>query len=439
MPGKARLTMAILRRRPFYGWLIVAVIFVGGVFNTGISLWGIGLFVKPMEEELGWSRATFFAALSLRGLIAGLLSPFVGPLLDSRKGPRRLMLAGSALLGVSIAAMTLVQEVWQLYLLFGVFGAFALLGSSQLVGEVVLPKWFVRRRGRAMAIASMSTPLSGMFMPALIQVLISNLGWRDAWLTLGLAALALLIPLAFLVRTTPEELGLRPDGDAEPPTLSEAAASRRAAMREEVSMTRGEAVRTRAFWVLLLAMSLFSLHSQGFQANWMPYFQDQGFSVATGSAAIAFYGVFSLLARLFWGLLAERFNISRLLSVGTTITAATVAILLSADTAFLLFLYVALQGLTLGGQFLLQPLAVAGLFGRAHLGAIRGIMRPAITFASAAGPLVIAALYDIQGSYQWAFIFVMVSWFAAGVGYYFVSPATHRFLRRTPQPASSDA
>jgi hypothetical protein len=114
-------------------------------------------------------------------------------------------------------------------------------------------------------------------------------------------------------------------------------------------------------------------------------------------------------------------------------------ILLNANSVFLLFLYVALQGMTLGGQFILQPLAVANLFGRAHLGAIRGVMRPAITFSSAAGPLLIAALYDAQGSYHWAFIFVMISWFASGLGYYFASPSSRRFRSPASQPAVGDA
>jgi MFS family permease len=420
------------RRRPFYGWWIVGVIFLGGVFNSGLTLWGIGIFVKPMEQELGWSRATFFAALSLRGIIAGLISPFVGPYLDSQRGPRYLLLGSSLLLGASIAALALVQEVWQFYLLFGVFGAVAFTGSSQLVGEVVLPKWFIRRRGRAMAISSMSTPISGMFVPAVIQVLISSFGWRDAWLILGLAGLVLLVPLALLVRTTPEEMGLRPDGDADVMPAVTPGAGRVVTTGEE-SLTRAEAIRTRSFWVILLAMSLFSLHSQGFQQNWLPYFQDQGFSVATGTAAIAFYGIFSTGARLFWGLLAERIYITTLMAVGTILTAATILILLNATTVPVLFLYIALQGMTLGGQFLLQPLAVANLFGRGHLGAIRGIMRPALTFSSAAGPLVIAALYDAQGSYHGAFIFVMVSWFASGACYFLASRLRRPSSSATPQ------
>jgi MFS transporter, OFA family, oxalate/formate antiporter len=427
-----KLTQA--KSRPFYGWWIVGVMFLGGVFNSGLSLWGIGIFIKPMEEELGWSRATIFAAVSLRGVVAGLLSPFVGPLLDTQKGPRLLLLTGSVLLGTSIAALSLVQEVWQYFLLFGVIGAFALLGSAQLVSEVVLPKWFIRRRGRAMALSSMSTPLSGMFMPALLQILISSFGWRDAWLILGLAGLVLLVPLALLVRTTPEEMGLYPDGDDAP--AARPAGSPAVAVAGEESLTRAQAVRTSSFWVLLLAMSLFSLHSQGFQQNWLPYFQDQGFSVATGTAAIAFYGIFSTSARLVWGLLAERVYITTLMAVGTTITALTIAILLNATTVFVLFLYIALQGMTLGGQFLLQPLAVANLFGRAHLGAIRGVMRPAITFSSAIGPLVIAAMYDAQGSYHGAFIFVMVSWLAAGACYYLASRLRRSVSVKTTEPVA---
>ena len=290
----------------------------------------------------------------------------------------------SVLLGLSIAGLAFVREIWQYYLLFGVFGAIAFTGSSQLVGEVVLPKWFILRRGRALAIASMSTPIAGMFVPAVIQILISNFGWRDAWLVLGIAGLVLLVPLALLVRTTPEEMGLLPDGRLDPVTPA-SSGNVRVENRED-SLTRSEALRTRSFWVLLIAMSLFSLHSQGFQQNWLPYFQDQGFSIATGTAAIAFYGIFSTGARLFWGLMAERFYITTLMAIGTTLTAATILILLNATTVFVLFLYIALQGMTLGGQFLLQPLAVANLFGRAHLGAIRGIMRPALTFPALQGP-----------------------------------------------------
>jgi MFS transporter, OFA family, oxalate/formate antiporter len=420
--------------RPFYGWWIVGVMFLGGVFNSGLSLWGIGIFIKPMEEELGWSRSTIFAAVSLRGIVAGVLAPFVGPLLDTQRGPRVMLLIGSILLGSSIAALSLVQEVWQYFLLFGVVGAFAMLGSAQLVSEVVLPKWFVRRRGRAMALSSMSTPLSGMFMPALLQVLISSFGWRDAWLILGLAGLVLLVPMALIVRTTPEEMGLHPDGDATPVTHDTGAV--RVAGANEESLTPAQAVRTGSFWVMLLAMSLFSLHAQGFQQNWLPYFEDQGFSVATGTAAIAFYGIFSTSARLFWGLMAERVYITTLMAVGTTLTALTIVILLNATTVFVLFLYIALQGMTLGGQFLLQPLAIANMFGRAHIGAIRGIMRPALTFSSAAGPLVIAAMYDAQGSYHGAFIFVMVSWLAAGACYFLASRLRRSF---TVQRATANA
>jgi sugar phosphate permease len=360
-------------------------------------------------------------------------------MLDSARGPRVLVLAGSVLLAASIGLLTFVQEVWQFYVLFGLLGSLALVGSPQQVGEVVLAKWFVRQRGRAMALSSMSTPLSGMFMPVLLQILISSFGWRDAWLILGVAALVLMVPLSLLIRATPEEMGLRPDGDPERPQPVGGTSSVRVVHQDERSMTRSEAVRTRSFWMLLLAMTLFSMHGQGFQQNWMPYFQDQGFSVATGTAAIAFYGIFSTLARIFWGLMAERVYITTLMAAGTSVTAATILILLNAETAFVLFLYVALQGLTLGGQFMLQPLAVANVFGRAHLGAIRGVMRPALTFSSAAGPLIIAAMYDAQGSYKWAFAFVMFSWFGAGACYYLASRLRQPLRSAAPLPAAGEA
>jgi sugar phosphate permease len=417
--------MTLKRPQIFYGWIMVAVAGLGGVFTLGTGLWSIGIFVSPMQDELGWSRTAIFGALTVRALVAGALSPFIGPFFDTRNGPRIMSIVTAIILGISMMAIRWVQEVWQFYLLFGVLGAVANVSGGTVLVESIVPKWFIRKRGRAVAMASMGGAFGPVF-PAGIQVAILAFGWRDAWLALGAFTLAVLLPLAFLIRTSPEDMGLLPDGDVEPEeqlgAVSSASSPQAARRVEEVSLTRGEAFRTPSFWMLVVIFSITSLGVQGFIANWLPYFQDIGFSAKTGALALTVYGAFVLPARFLWGFLAERYSVRYLLMIQHILTALGVIILLSIGNIGMLLLFAVFMGLAYGGYIPLQRLIYPIYYGRAHLGAIRGSMRPAITVASAAGPLLIAGLYDIRGSYTLAFTVVMSTWLLAGLMFMFAKP-----------------
>lgn len=417
--------MTLKRPQIFYGWIMVTVAGLGGVFTLGTGLWSIGIFVSPMQDELGWSRTAIFGALTVRALVAGALSPFIGPFFDTRNGPRIMSIVTAIILGISMMAIRWVQEVWQFYLLFGVLGAVANVSGGTVLVESIVPKWFIRKRGRAVAMASMGGAFGPVF-PAGIQVAILAFGWRDAWLALGAFTLAVLLPLAFLIRTSPEDMGLLPDGDVEPEeqlgAVSSASSPQAARRVEEVSLTRGEAFRTPSFWMLVVIFSITSLGVQGFIANWLPYFQDIGFSAKTGALALTVYGAFVLPARFLWGFLAERYSVRYLLMIQHILTAWGVIILLSIGNIGMLLLFAVFMGLAYGGYIPLQRLIYPIYYGRAHLGAIRGSMRPAITVASAAGPLLIAGLYDIRGSYTLAFTVVMSTWLLAGLMFMFAKP-----------------
>jgi MFS family permease len=241
--------------------------------------------------------------------------------------------------------------------------------------------------------------------------------------------MAAMLPLAFLIRTSPEDMGLLPDGDVEPEEgrgeSSSANAPQIARRVEEVSLTRGEALRTPSFWMLVLIFSITSLGVQGFISNWMPYFHDIGFTATTGALALTVYGFFVFLARFLWGFLAERYNVRYLLMIQHILTALGVIILLSIGNVGMMLLFAVFMGLAYGGYIPLQRLIYPIYYGRAHLGAIRGSMRPAITVASAAGPLVIAGLYDARGSYTLAFTVVLSTWLLAGFLFMLAKPPKH--------------
>ena len=421
------------RPRIYYGWVMVFVALVSGAFTTGVGVWGPSLFVQSMEAELGWSRTSIYAALTIRTLLSGVFAPFFGPMLDRKHGARALAVAGALLFGGSLIGLRWVTELWQLYLLFGVVGSVAQAGSGYILATAILPKWFIRRRGIAMGIATMGTGLGSFFVLG-IGSTVTSLGWRDAWMAIGIVTTVVLLPLGFLVRRRPEDLGLLPDNDppvqdmparapgAAPVVASAAATGAAPVVALEHSLTRRQAVRTPAFWLLIGVLAAAGFGLQGYQSNWVPYLQGEGFSLRQASLAVLMYGTASVIARLLWGYLADRFPVRHLITIAALLIAAGIFIFINVASMPVLVFYMMLAGLTIGGWVLLNPLIVANYFGRAHLGSVSGLMRPVSTIAVASGPVVVAALYDATGTYTWAWVMMAGTWALAALLVFLARP-----------------
>jgi MFS family permease len=380
------------------------VTLVAGAFTSGAGFWAFTLFVKPMGDDLGWSRPELYGAMTVRALGNAALAPFMGPLQDSKLGPRVFAIGTAATMAASMILMKWIDDLLLFYLVFGLLGSLANFGSSEMMLSVVLPRWFVRQRGRALGIGSMGTALGPLLFPFIVTGLLSVFDWRDAWVALGLITLVVLGPVSLLVRSRPEDMGLTPDGDAKP--IAVAAPSRNAP--SEHDFTRSEAAKLGAFWLIVFAASMTTLGTNGFHANWLPFFQDEGFSAAEGSLAATAYGICSVTTRVFWGWGAERVSLRQLMALQSALTALSVLAFLLIDSRLVLVLAAAFNGLALGGVFIMRPMIVATYFGRANLGAINGLMRPFITGASAASPLLVAWIFDARGSYD------LVIWLLAG-------------------------
>lgn len=342
-------------------------------------------------------------------------------------------------MSVSLIGLKWVDNLGTFYFLFGALGALSMIGGAEMLTVAIVPKWFVRRRGRAMAIASTGTAMGPLFFPFLVHGIISLVGWRDAWMVIGIIILVVLVPLSFLIRSRPEDIGLLPDGDTVPvPSSDESPSTEPAssplasaslpleATQKERSMTRGEAIRTRTFWLLIAAFTLAMLGMGGFHANWIPYFEDLGFSPSTGAWAATAYGVCSISIRLLWGVLADRFPIRYLMVAQSLLTGLSIILFLNIVNVPTLILAGGFHGIALGGFFIMRPLMVANYFGREHLGAINGILRPFVTFSGAMSPLLVAGMFDIYGSYKEAFLLIIVTWFAAAAVIYLARPPRSR-------------
>ncbi|MHB8909177.1 MAG: MFS transporter, partial [Syntrophales bacterium] len=198
-------------RRPFYGWIIVGVSFLIGFTESGVFQNILSIFMKPMVEEFGWSRASVTGAIAFGSVSGGLLSLVTGPILD-RYGPRMVCFWGILLLSLGLGAMTFVNHLWELYLFFGI-GRMVAVGVLSLGISVSVANWFVRYRGRAMGITRVGDRLGSTLLPLMVQFLILGLGWRMAWGTLGAVVFLMSgIPALLFLRHRPEDMGLLPDG-----------------------------------------------------------------------------------------------------------------------------------------------------------------------------------------------------------------------------------
>ena len=395
-----------IARLPFYyGWVIVAVIFMRS-FTTAGAIWATGVLSVPMHDDLGWSRSVIFAGITLRTLGAATGGFLFGKYLD-RTGGARLLGFGSGIVAASgLFLVAVVQESWQFLLIFGLLGGLLGAGPAALLMGAIVPKWFIRRRGRAVATATMGTGLAAFILPVVITLVSETLGWRYAWVFLGCFSVVLAVLPALLLRTRPEDIGLRPDGDTDEPAQDGQPQRRRT---EEVSFTRAEAMRTPTLW-LIVAIAMFASVSPGaYPINLVPAFVERGFSPSTAAIGFSAYGMLSFGGRFFWGQLADRLHIRKVLLIVATYTGMTVPLLLilPGDIALISG---AVAGLGIGGWVGLNQVVWAAYFGRDNLGAITGSVRPFVTLSGATGPLYAAVLADLTGNYTLSYSLMALSW-----------------------------
>ena len=386
----------------FYGWWIVAVLLLVEFVGAGGGLFTFGLYIKPMSEELGWSRTLIVTAVTVRTVITFLFAPIIGVFLD-RYGPRVIMSIGALIGGAALISLGSVHSLWHWYLAYGVGGALGLGLTGGLVIQTTVAKWFVRRRGLAMAITSSGFGFGGMVTAPITQVIISTVGWRTAWVIFGLIMCIFASPASALVlRRTPEDLGMLPDGAPAGITPADAGGSHgRASRWEEVSWTPAEAIKTRTLWLMTAAVSLNILALSAVLTNQAAYVTDRGLSDAMAAAVVTMVSGLLAVANLVWGLLAERFPVRNLVVLSFLIASVGLSILTTATSLPIFVLYAVIFGSRDGA--VLSGLVYADYWGREYLGAIRGYVTPFQTAASAAGPLLAALVFDRRGSYAAAF------------------------------------
>ena len=416
----------------YYGWVIVGAALTTQFIAVGAQTGVIGAFTKPMTEALDWSRSELFLSETIAQLVMAVIGVRLGPYVD-RLGTRPVMLVGIAVLVPSLLLISQVTELWQWLILRG----FVMAGGVALVGlfvaSVAVSKWFVTLRGRALGFASMGVSLAGVVWPLLATLAIDELGWRGAWALVAGVALLALIPAALLMRRQPEDYGLEPDGGAQPTPARRAAA----ALDYRESLDRRAAVRTPAFYLIVVTFGLcivgvFAILTQG-----IPFLTDSGFSRGEAAALSSTMSLLAMLTKPPWGAAADRWNPKALAATGFVIAGLGTAMLVPAAQAGslpLVALAMVIIGIGWGGNIPIHEVIWAATFGRRYLGAVRGLGFPVTAAIAAATPLALASYFDAVGSYADAFYFCAGLWFVALFLILFV-----RRPARPPDPAAAPA
>ena len=295
-------------RNAYYGWYILVAAVIGMAIASGVSFWVLGYYVTPLEEEFGWSRTLLQTGISVSLLVSGLASPLAGRVVD-RYGPRRSIIWGTIFTCASYVLLATTSSILEWYLYFAINSFFRGF-MFYIPFQVLISRWFERKRGRAVGIMAMGFSLGGFLMP-LMQQIIDNVGWDVSFLFAAAILAVVFLPLGlFLVRDHPHEKGLEVDGEPAP------AGSEGGRPGMFSGLTVKQAMRTWNFWVIALAFATFFFAMFGWMFNGTPVYESMGISRETISVILSLQALGGLISRPTFGLLAERIPSIELASVG---------------------------------------------------------------------------------------------------------------------------
>ena len=324
-------------RRIYYGWYIVAVGFIANVTSSFALASTLSIFLKPLTADLGVSRGVFSLLRSGEGLISASMAPVVGTLVD-RHGSRWLVTVGALVAAVGYLLLSQVEVFWHFVLVRWTLVTVgdALLGY--MVINVMICRWFIQKRGRAIAFSSMGIGFAKIVMPFLVASLLVSLGWRHTWALFGALTVLLVAPALIYIRRSPEDMGLHPDGlDPEVVAQREAARPLARAAAEDRIWSRGAGLRTRAFWLIVAVFGVSAVGVTGVNLHVFPYVTDLGYSDYGAAGIMGIIAFTQLASPLVWGLIAERVDVRRATLVKFLIQAAGLTLAITSDSLALVY------------------------------------------------------------------------------------------------------
>jgi len=390
----------------FYGWWVVAACFVLCFLFAGAGFYSFSIFIKPLENEFGWDRAAISLTMSIHFIIGGLMGPFVGKLTQTY-GPQKVMTLAAIGSGACFLLVSLTQSLWYFYVIYALL-ALMLCGIGVVPVSSLLANWFSKRRGTATGAALVGIAAGGLLLAPLLGSITTRFGWKASYIFLGLLVWVVALPVIQLViRGTPAELDLAPDGATRDITVNHTAD--RVLQNALAGWPSSTALRSHVFWCLAASFFLAPIAQLGVLQHQVPLIMDAGVSQATAATALGLTAGIGGLGKLSFGRFSEIMPFRYVVTLCFGLQALAVFILANANGMAMLWLYVAIFGFSMGGVVVLLPVAVGHFFGLASFGFLLGMLWMINAIGGALGTYVAGLIYDYTGAYQYAlYLFIAV-------------------------------
>ena len=388
----------------FYGWIVVAAAFCVALVAYGVQ-YSFGIFLKPLSQDLGLTRTVVSGAVSLFMFSRGALAIFTGWATD-KYGPKKIVAIGGLFLGLGLLLTSQVSTAWQLYLFYGLMVGFGLsVAFAPLVATT--SRWFVSKRGLAVGIVVAGIGMGTVVMSPLARYLVATYEWGLSYVIIGLLALLIIIPAALFLRHSPEEKGLLPLGKAEVIAANEGNST--IALKGDNLNSGGgfslrEAMRTRAFWVLLTLIIFWSIGIQMIMIHIYPHATDLGIAEVVAANFLLTIGLFSIIGRLAMGAVSDRLGGRVTLTICLIMLALAMFWLLWAVDIWMFYLFAVVFGFAYAGCVPQLPIIAGELFQLRSIGAIIGVQMLGVAIGGAIGPVLGGYVFDVTGTYYIAFL-----------------------------------
>ena len=381
----------------YYGFIIVAVCFIlqavgWGIFNS------LGVFFKPLMTEFAWPRSLVASATSLGMLIAGTNAILLGRLSD-KYGPRLTMALSGIFLGCGFILMARISTLWHMYLSLSLIAAIGVSGTDVVLLSTAT-RWFIKYRGMMLGIVKVGTGVGMLIMPLLLNYLISDFGWRTAFVIMGILCLVAYIMGSQLLVRDPGKKGLAIYGNrAETPNNHG---------DTEEGVTLKAAIRTVSFWLIGASFFIVLFCVVTILLHLVPHAIDLGISPSNAAKVLSTVGALSIAGRFLMGAAGDRVGTRNALIICFGFLCLGTIWLQFADRLWMLYLFACIHGFAHGGFFALIAPIVADYFGTRDQGVILGIVIFIANLGSSIGPVLAGYVFDVTGSYGVIFMVLTV-------------------------------
>lgn len=404
------------RVRIFYGWYVVTACFLLCMLFAGTGFYSFSIFIKPIEDEFGWSRGAISLTMSIFLIVSGLTGPIIGRFIE-RFGPRNVMSICAIGAGTCYLLVSLTFSLWYFYLIYALLAIMA-CGIGIIPVSTLITNWFSRMRGMATGISMVGISTGGLILAPLVGMITAHFGWKTAFIIIGLAVWLVAIPLIhFVVRNKPEEMGLLPDGK---PQETDILPIRHAGIPPLIpGQPASEVFRTSTFWFIFISFFLTAFAQMGILQHQVPMLVDiKGTTQATAATALGLTAGVGGIGKLCFGKLSDIWQFRYVVLLCFGLQALAVLMLLHLSFPGVMWVYTVVFGFSMGGVVVLIALVVGRFWGLLSYGVLLGAIWIANSLGGALGTYFNGVVYDYLGDYRITLNFFLAAYMCSIISFF---------------------